>query len=105
MDLFNLRKPSLTSNNWDERGEGVEIKDLAERGMREIQFPKCLGRKKGNESLKTICGKIRNGERLGKCLEKCQRSGSHANSLRAQPLHNKASAVHPSFIKSAPNEP
>ena len=84
----------------------MEIKDLAERGKREIQFPKCLGKKKkGNESLKTICGKIRNGERLGKCLEKCQRSSSHSNSLRTQPLHNKASAVHPSFIKSAPNEP
>lgn len=48
----------------------MEIKDLADRGMREIKFPKCLEKKEMWESEDHRGKKIHDGERLGEYLEK-----------------------------------
>lgn len=66
-----------------------------------------MPRKKGNVRIWRPSGGKKS--MMGKDWENVWRSvwksSSHPTSLRAQPLHNKASALHLSFIKSAPNEP
>lgn len=76
--------------------------NLAERGLRE----KLLNAKKKwrCEGLKIITGKVHGGERLGKIFGYLS-EGQQSPKLRAQTRCYKTAVVHPSLIKSVPNEP